>query len=280
MMKEIPFQEGKVIFFKEANLWNDLLERCKSDTKTIDIATYNFNFMNKYERSFYKELSTLANLGIDVRLLYSIMTFSKEDKLEVEEIFKNFVLCAKLTTNHSKIFITDNFAYIGSANFSFNSNKNYECGVIFDNKEIVSKIRELFMGELFEQSELTNIPKCFDPFDFLPRILNVVEVLSKIEKKEDLCTDNNIENIAQLRYLDDLEKNLKDLGLPVPVHFDWWQLFMLLSEKKQVPDFMFHNFKEYLYALSLYLNNVTQYVNEQYESIGRIELLKRIKVIK
>jgi hypothetical protein len=27
MIKEIPFQEGKVIFFKESNLWNELLER-------------------------------------------------------------------------------------------------------------------------------------------------------------------------------------------------------------------------------------------------------------
>lgn len=183
MIKEIPFQEGEVIFFKEANLWNDLLERCKKETRTINIATYNFNFRDKYERTFYKELSNLANLGIDVSLLYSKMSFSNEDKLEIEEIFKNFVLCAKLTTNHSKIFIADNFAYIGSANFSFNSNKNYECGVIFKSKEIVSKIRKLFMGEMLEQSEFTNVPKCFDPFDFLPRILNVVEELSKVEKR-------------------------------------------------------------------------------------------------
>ncbi|MEC2491970.1 hypothetical protein P9X15_29065, partial [Bacillus cereus] len=82
MIKEIPFQEGEIILFKEADLWNDLLERCKKETKTINIATYNFNFKNKYERSFYKELSKLADSGIDVSLLYSIMTFSNEDKLE------------------------------------------------------------------------------------------------------------------------------------------------------------------------------------------------------
>lgn len=55
---------------------------------------------------------------------------------------------------------------------------------------------------------------------------------------------------------------------------------MLLDEKKQVPDIMFDNFKDYLHVLSQYLNNVIKYVNEQYENIGRIELLKRIKVIK
>ncbi|MED2211213.1 hypothetical protein P4V95_28075 [Bacillus thuringiensis] len=36
MIKEIPFQEGEIILFKEANLWNDLLERCKKETKTIN----------------------------------------------------------------------------------------------------------------------------------------------------------------------------------------------------------------------------------------------------
>lgn len=280
MIKEIPFQEGEIILFKEADLWNDLLERCKKETKTINIATYNFNFKNKYERSFYKELSKLADSGIDVSLLYSIMTFSNEDKLEIEEIFKNFVLCAQLKTNHSKMFITDNFAYIGSANFSFNSNKNYECGVIFNNKEIVSKIRRLFMGEMLEQSEFTNVPTSFDPFYFLPRILNSVEELSKVEKKESLYIASNIENIAQLRYLDSLENNLKELGFPIPIHFDWWQLLWELDEKKPIPDITFNNFKDYLYTLSQYLNTVIEYVKEQYESIGRLELLKRIKVIK
>ncbi|MGM1454795.1 hypothetical protein [Bacillus cereus] len=64
------------------------------------------------------------------------------------------------------------------------------------------------------------------------------------------------------------------------MHFDWWKLFMLLDEKKQIPDIMFDKFKDYLHVSSLYLNDVIKYVNEQYENIGRIELLKRIKVIK
>ena len=163
--KEIPFQEGKVIFFKESNLWNDLLERCKRETKSICIATYNFNFRDKYERTFYKELSNLANLGVDIRLLYAKMTFSEQDKLEIEEIFRSFVLCAELPTNHSKIFIADNFAFIGSANFSFGSNKNYESGVIFSNKEIISEIRSFFGKELLEVSEFKNVPTSFDPFN-------------------------------------------------------------------------------------------------------------------
>lgn len=280
MIKEIPFQEGKVIFFKESNLWNELLERCKKGTESICIATYNFNFKVKHEKSFYRELLKLANLGIDVNLLYAKMTYSKDDKLEIEEIFKNFVLCAELPTNHSKIFIADDFAYIGSANFSFGSNNNYESGVIFSDKEIVKGIRKYFYGELLDKSEFTNIPECFDPFVFLPKILSAVEELSKVEIKEDLYNDKVENLIPELRFLDDLEKHLENIGYPVPAHFDWWQLLMQLDEKKPVSDIAFQGFRLYLQALSPYLVNVTDFVKEQYKTIGRTALLKGIGVIK
>jgi hypothetical protein len=42
--------------------------------------------------------------------------------------------------NHSKIFATENIAYIGSANFSEESDNNFECGVLFTDKTIVSKL--------------------------------------------------------------------------------------------------------------------------------------------
>ncbi|MCM3361269.1 MULTISPECIES: phospholipase D-like domain-containing protein [Bacillaceae] len=277
MKKEIPFQEGKVVFFKESNFWDDVLQKCNEETKAIYIATYNFNF-NQYEKSFYRKLSHLANLGVRVNLLYAIMSYADEDKLEVEEIFKNFVLCAKLTTNHSKFFITDNFAFIGSANFSFNSNNNYECGVIFNNKEIISDIRK-FYSELLEESEFTNIPECFDPFEFVPTILSVVEELSVIEKKEELYSDKR-EAIPELRYLDNIEKHLIELGYPVPLHFDWFHFYMQLYDEKYVTDIAFSDFKHFLQNLYLYLIDVNDFINEQYKTIGRIELLKKIKVIK
>ncbi len=280
MIKEIQFQEGKVVFFKESDFWNEILERCKRETKSICIATYNFNFRDKYERTFYKELSKLANLGVDVRLLYAKMTFSDDDKLEVEDIFKNFVLCAQLPTNHSKIFIADDFAYIGSANFSFGSNKNYESGVIFNNKEIISEIRKFFGGELLEVSEFKNVPECFDPFDILPKIISTVEGLNKIKRKEELYVSETRELIPQLRYLDDIEKYLQELGYRVPVHFDWFNFYMQIYEKNQVSDSGFDNFKRYIHQLSPYLVDVTSFLREQYERIGRIELLKKIRIIK
>lgn len=277
MKKEISFQEGKVILFKESDFWKELLNRCTKETKRIYIATYNFNFRDKYEKSFYMQLSKLANLGVDINLLYAKMTFAEEDKLVIEEIFKHFVLCAELPTNHSKMFITDDFAFIGSANFSFGSNNNYESGVIFTDKNIISELSKFYCEELLDKSEFTNIPECFDPFDFLPSILKAVEAMRKIERREDL----NKGNMPQLRFLDDLEKDLKKLGHPIPAHFDWWSLYWEIHEEKRIPDNLtFYKFKCYLDEISPYLEDVISYINEQYESIGRIELMKKIGVIR
>ncbi len=135
------------------------------------------------------------------------------------------------------------------------------------------------MEELLEKSEFTNVPDCFDSFDSLPKILNVVEKLGKIERKEDLYAGNTKELISELHFLDGMEKDLEKLGYPVPVQFDWWQLYMQLYEEKHVPDMTFHKFKSYLHDISLYLTYVTTFVNEEYEKIGRMELLKRIRVI-
>lgn len=153
------------IDFNDSNFWDELLTRVNRETGTLYIATYNFNF-NQCPRSFYEKLAALANVGVDVRLLYASMTNAIEGNLEVEEVFKNFILCAQLESNHSKLFITDDFAFVGSANFSFGSNRNYESGVIFENKEIVEEIAEYYRSTLLENSKFTNVPDSFDPFVF------------------------------------------------------------------------------------------------------------------
>ena len=52
--------------------------------------------------------------------------------------------------NHSKIVLTDKLAYIGSANYSAESQGNYECGVLFSDPEVISNIREEIVDQLVE----------------------------------------------------------------------------------------------------------------------------------
>jgi len=279
MKREIPFQDGKVVFFKEIDFWNSLIEKCGDQTKIIYIATYNFNF-KKYDQSFYKKLTELANKGIEISLLYSKTTFGGEDHLEFEDIFENFVLCAQLKTNHSKIFICDDFAYIGSANFSFGSDNNYECGVIFENKEIVLEILKFYRVELLAKSEFINVPLTFDPFSLLPLVLDISKELTQVSNKKELYEDRTRELIPELRYLDEVKNHLLKVGCPLTIEFDWWELYGKLYENKPVDDYEFNIFKSYLNELSSYLINVINIIDEHYKATGKLEFLRKNKVIK
>lgn len=42
--------------------------------------------------------------------------------------------------NHSKIVMTENVAYIGSANFSSESQQNWECGIITEDKNAIAQL--------------------------------------------------------------------------------------------------------------------------------------------
>lgn len=47
-------------------------------------------------------------------------------------------------TNHSKIVMTDNIAYVGSANFSIKCSENIESGMIIKNKGTISHLNKIF----------------------------------------------------------------------------------------------------------------------------------------
>lgn len=261
MLEEISFNDGKIVFFKESNFWQDLLSKVTNQTDTIYIATYNFNF-NQYARSFYEKLANLANSGVDVRLVYSVMTNANGDNLEVEEIFKNFVLCAQLESNHSKLFITDDFAFIGSANFSFGSNNNYESGVIFENKEIIQQIAMYYRSVLLNESEFVNVPHSLDPFNFLPRLLSTTEAL-RGKNLAELYESKTRELIPEFRYLDDLKKYFIKLNYTVPPEYNWYKFYMQLHDEEFIYSYEFEEFKKYVEESHRYLTNALTFINGQ-----------------
>ncbi|MFF8775593.1 hypothetical protein, partial [Kitasatospora sp. NPDC015120] len=67
------------------------------------------------------------------------------------------------------------------------------------------------------------------------------------------------------------------IGYPIPITFNWFDLYMDIYDKEVVSDNTIGEFKNYLLKLAEYLTDVISYVNEQYQSIGRYELLKKLK---
>lgn len=72
--------------------------------------------------------------------------------------------------NHSKIIMTENIAFVGSANYSSESSNNYESGFITRDSEVIDQIRDTFIQTVEEDSiryygtELTKLQVIFMSF--------------------------------------------------------------------------------------------------------------------
>jgi hypothetical protein len=168
MYKEIDIgNKNKIIFFRKYNFWKRILDTIKDKTESIDIVTYNFNFELQHGNSFYNELLSLSEKGIRIRLMYS--PTGSEDKF-CDDIFSNEILCVSVPNNHSKIFISDTLAFIGSANFSLHSDENYECGFLTEDIELIKKLQiELITKGIFShaKTEIVAPPFVNDPLSLV-----------------------------------------------------------------------------------------------------------------
>lgn len=176
MYKEIDIgNKSKIIFFYRYNFWKRILDKIKDKTESIDIVTYNFNFKHQYGNSFYNELLSLSEKGVQIRLMYS--PSASKDKF-CDNLFGDEILCVRVPNNHSKIFISDTLAFIGSANFSLHSNKNYECGFLTEDVELIKKLRtELINKGIFShtKAEIISTPCIHDPLSLAQYALKDLE---------------------------------------------------------------------------------------------------------
>ncbi|NFA44459.1 hypothetical protein EXM65_18335 [Clostridium botulinum] len=109
-----------------------------ADKKEIDIIT---NIPNRYV-SYYSEYARK-------RARKNIISYTKQ--LNPEK-FESKVSSYFNFNNHSKIILTENIAYIGSANASNESCNNYECGVIIKDKKAIKEINDNIIPILKDDS--------------------------------------------------------------------------------------------------------------------------------
>lgn len=279
MYKEINIgNNNSLVLFHQENFWEEIIPDCFNGSGSIDVITYNFNFVHKNEQSFYKKLSDLANKGVIIRLLYAKMTYASSDKLEIEEIFKNFVLCAELPQNHSKIFLSDEVAFIGSANFSLGSNNNYECGVIIRDFNTIKNIRRDFVGTLLDLSEFTNLPEVwFDPVHWIIRLKEDIDnICAFMYDKPSLYIDKNRELIPQLRFWNDVKRVAIKLGIEFEHPFDWEEFYYRLYDNIFIDDIEYAMFKDYIIKIKPVLEEVSNTLIKSYEENGRLTTLETL----
>lgn len=201
MYKEIDLgNDNKLVFFREVDFWEDVLSTKIKDTRRIDIVTYNFNFKRQEGRSFYNKLIGLAEKGVNIRLMYHPEV---SGDTYIDDIFAEEILCVRMPFNHCKIFWSDNFVYIGSANFSLGSNNNYEAGFISTNLEVINKVhQEILCNDIWQNPEckiitfpdfwedpLNKVRGAIDKVDFMIKLLETENYKGEKEKLLFDCSD-------------------------------------------------------------------------------------------
>ena len=78
-------------------------------------------------------------------------------------------------SNHAKVVMTDNIVYLGSSNFSDESQKNIECGTISTDKELINYLKE----ELFPSIQREGVP--YYKYNIAVAIANIESLIPECE---------------------------------------------------------------------------------------------------
>ncbi|EMR05789.1 hypothetical protein C772_02277 [Bhargavaea cecembensis DSE10] len=201
-------EKSYLLYHKGDNLISEIFtpEHILEEATFLYISTYNFNFEDKgYYPSqiptMHQFLINAANSGIDVRLIYQIQTNNKNAKPSEE--FQQLITVLNLPNNHVKCILTDKIAYIGSANFSFGSNNNHECGLLFWDEEQILKYKEnVFFDKLSMESRLVIDAPTLD----IVSLRQLEQQLKKIyhqyiQNKDKLCQEQYNEEFLTIHYI-------------------------------------------------------------------------------
>lgn len=184
-----------------------------SDETTVEIFT---NIPQRYEHYFSDRAREQARKKIKVYL----------EHLDPEK-YQSIVNTHYCFDNHSKIIMTNNVVYVGSANFSDESKNNFESGFIVYDKEFIAFIKNNIIPYLKNNSEpyYSNIPT---RFKIMLRLiyLKLVNAKERIHMSTHAIADhagnyyeyydvhNNSLSLLTIEYLDSVLKELEDL-LPI-----------------------------------------------------------------
>ncbi|MGI1805990.1 phospholipase D-like domain-containing protein [Exiguobacterium sp. TDN 0502] len=138
------FQNAEYIYILTYNISKDdetLLEKINESPPDTEIKLYT-NIPSRFNRYYYEWAKTKAKVQID----------NYKEKLNPENFNQKFQSMFTFD-NHSKIIMTNNIAYVGSANYSSESANNFEAGVIFEDKNMINQIINIIEEEVESASE-------------------------------------------------------------------------------------------------------------------------------
>ncbi|MFJ7185578.1 phospholipase D-like domain-containing protein [Lysinibacillus xylanilyticus] len=139
-----------------------LLEKIKEAPLTAKVKIFT-NIPQRYNEYYNEWARNKASEQIDNYI-------TKLDPEKFKEKFQSFFVF----DNHSKIIMTNNIAYIGSANYSSESARNIESGVIFDEAHVILQIKNI-VDEIITNSSVPYYAYNLFSLIFLTRELEVLK---------------------------------------------------------------------------------------------------------
>jgi hypothetical protein len=118
-----------------------LLDNLDNDTEIHFIT----NIPNRYDAYLGKNNGEYARRRAKDNINYYLRKLDPGTRENNFNIFFNF-------DNHSKIIMTENIAFVGSANYSLESSSNYENGFITRDANVISQIKEIFIQSVEDDS--------------------------------------------------------------------------------------------------------------------------------
>lgn len=166
-MKKIKIKDNVEVLLSQNEFGYDTVLNDFENTNRISIVTFNISNEN------IQLINRLKNLeNVQIQIVTNIPSrfekyyYHKDDKykknaskrinkyLEIlnPNSFKSDTSVYFNFRNHSKIMVTDNYAYIGSANFSNESSKNLESGILISDSNLIKQVHNEFVSEIIAQS--------------------------------------------------------------------------------------------------------------------------------
>jgi hypothetical protein len=161
-MITLPGFNGDLVLGINECTYQDVIDDFRNSS-FIGIVTYNISARNNSK--LLQALKSATQNGTQVEIITNIPKrfphyYGDNYAIAASEAIKKYIRLLNpqsfddrmdsyfLFSNHAKIIVTDNIAYWGSANFSDESDKNYECGTISTDPSIIKYIKDEVLPQL------------------------------------------------------------------------------------------------------------------------------------
>ena len=168
VVDEIVYNNGQMVFGIGESTYQEVLDDFPN-ADYIGIITFNVTADPKKSSTLLDKVKSACASGAEVVLVTNIPKrwnnyWYDNNREQAYKAIGNYVdklnpdkYGGKMTTyfcfeNHAKIIMTNHIMYVGSANFSDESNDNWECGVITTDKDAIDKVWNVIFPEIINQS--------------------------------------------------------------------------------------------------------------------------------